>query len=137
MLTVLLLIASNVFMTVAWYGHLKHRETPLFQAIVVSWLIAFGEYCLQVPANRMGYTTFNAYQLKIIQEVITLLVFVGFATFYLREQLRWNHIAAGVCLVGAVWFVFLTPKAPARTRAAETHPATLSRSFQSETPRSQ
>ena len=74
MLTVLLLLVSNIFMTVAWYGHLKHRSAPLLAAIVVSWLIAFGEYCFQVPANRIGYGEFTGYQLKIIQEVITLVV---------------------------------------------------------------
>lgn len=104
--TILLLVISNIFMTFAWYGHLKHRSTPLFTAIVVSWLIAFGEYCLQVPANRLGYGVFTAYQLKLIQEVITLAVFVVFAYFYLGESLRWNHAAAFLCLVGAVGFAF-------------------------------
>jgi uncharacterized protein len=104
--TVLLLIASNVFMTFAWYGHLKHRTAPLWTAIVVSWLIAFGEYCLQVPANRLGYGRFTGYQLKLIQEVITLAVFVIFAYLYLGESLRWNHAAAFACLVAAVGFVF-------------------------------
>ena len=106
MRTVLLLIASNIFMTFAWYGHLKHRNAPLLAAIVVSWLIAFGEYCLQVPANRIGYGEFTSYQLKLIQEVITLVVFVVFAYFYLGESLRWNHAAAFMCLLGAVGFVF-------------------------------
>jgi|SRR5271157_2120790 len=106
MRTVLLLIASNIFMTFAWYGHLKHRNAPLLTAIVVSWLIAFGEYCLQVPANRLGYGQFTAYQLKLIQEVITLVVFVFFAYLYLGEALRWNHAAAFLCLLAAVVFVF-------------------------------
>ena len=106
MRTVLLLIASNVFMTFAWYGHLKHRSAPLIWAIVVSWLIAFGEYCLQVPANRLGYGQFTAYQLKIIQETITLCVFVGFAYFYLGESFRWNYFMAFLCLTAAVAFAF-------------------------------
>jgi uncharacterized protein len=106
MRTVLLLIASNIFMTFAWYGHLKHRNAPLLMAIVVSWLIAFGEYCLQVPANRLGYGQFTAYQLKLIQEVITLSVFVVFAYLYLGESLRWNYAAAFLCLVAAVGFAF-------------------------------
>lgn len=79
MLTVLLLFVSNTFMTFAWYGHLKHRSAPLWKVVVVSWLIAFGEYCFQVPANRIGYGEFTAFQLKIIQECVTLIVFVGFA----------------------------------------------------------
>lgn len=106
MTTVLLLIASNVFMTFAWYGHLKHRQAPLIGAIVISWLIAFGEYCLQVPANRIGYGRFTAYQLKLMQEAITLFVFVIFAYFYLGESLRWNHAVAFMCLLAAVGFAF-------------------------------
>jgi uncharacterized protein (DUF486 family) len=109
MSTVLLLIASNIFMTFAWYGHLKHRSAPLFTVIVVSWLIAFGEYCLQVPANRIGYGRFSAYQLKLMQEAITLGVFIAFAYFYLGEHLRWNHLAAIVCLLAAVAFAFYKP----------------------------
>jgi len=89
--TIFLLIASNAFMTVAWYGHLKLRSVPLWQAILASWGIAFFEYCLMVPANRMGYGTFSAYQLKIIQEVITLSVFVAFALLYLDERPGWSH----------------------------------------------
>lgn len=106
MRTVFLLVASNVFMTFAWYGHLKHRKTPLLTAIVVSWLIAFGEYCLQVPANRIGYGRFTVYQLKLMQEAITLSVFVVFAATYLGEAIRWNHVAAFVCLLAAVSFAF-------------------------------
>ena len=106
MTTILLLLCSNVFMTVAWYGHLKYRQAPLLAAIVVSWLIAFGEYCLQVPANRIGYGHFSGYQLKVIQEAITLVVFVVFAYFYLGEALRWNHALAFVCLFAAVGFAF-------------------------------
>jgi uncharacterized protein (DUF486 family) len=106
MKTVLLLICSNIFMTAAWYGHLKHRQAPLFLAIVVSWLIAFAEYCFQVPANRIGYGEFTAFQLKIIQEVITLCVFVVFAWFYLGEHVKWNHAISFLFLVGAVTFAF-------------------------------
>ena len=106
MRTVLLLISSNVFMTFAWYGHLKHRTAPLLTVIVVSWLIAFGEYCLQVPANRFGYGRFTAYQLKLMQEAITLAVFVVFAYLYLGESLRWNHAVAFLCLLAAVGFAF-------------------------------
>jgi len=104
--TVLLLIVSNTFMTIAWYGHLKYRNAPLLAAIVVSWLVAFLEYCFQVPANRIGYGVFTGYQLKIIQECVTLVVFVVFAYFYLDEPLRWNYAAAFGCLVGAVLFAF-------------------------------
>ena len=103
---ILMLICSNVFMTFAWYGHLKHRSWTLLQAIIFSWLIALGEYCFQVPANRFGYGRFTAYQLKIMQEAITLVVFVGFAYFYLGEDLRWNYALSGVCLFGAVMFAF-------------------------------
>jgi hypothetical protein len=106
MKTVGLLICSNIFMTIAWYGHLKYRQAPLILAIVVSWLIAFGEYCLQVPANRIGYGEFTAFQLKIIQEVITLSVFVVFAWLYLDERVRWNHAVSFLFLVGAVMFAF-------------------------------
>ena len=106
MSTVLLLLVSNTFMTFAWYGHLKHRSAPLLAAIVVSWLIAFGEYCFQVPANRIGYGEFTGYQLKVIQEVITLLVFSVFAFFYLGERLRWNYALAFGFIVCAVVSAF-------------------------------
>ena len=102
MRTIALLTASNVFMTAAWYGHLRFRNVPLWKAILVSWLLAFFEYCLQVPANRLGYGQFTAAQLKIIQEAITLLVFVGFAWLYLGQRLRWNEAAAFVLVVAAV-----------------------------------
>lgn len=102
-----LLVLSNVFMTFAWYGHLRsHRNSPLWIAILVSWGIAFFEYCLQVPANRLGYGHFNLPQLKVLQEVVTLLVFAGFAVFWMRERLNLNHLWAGLCMVGAVFFVF-------------------------------
>ena len=106
MLTIVLLTVSNTFMTIAWYGHLKYRNAPLLTAITVSWFIAFFEYCFQVPANRLGYSQYSVYQLKIIQEVITLLVFFGFAYLYFGERLRWNHAAAFVCVMGAVAFAF-------------------------------
>jgi uncharacterized protein (DUF486 family) len=106
MLTILLLIVSNTFMTFAWYGHLKHRETPLYQAVLISWLIAFLEYCFQVPANRYGFGKFSLYQLKIIQEVVTLLVFIAFAWLYFGEGLRWQNLAAFACVLGAVGFGF-------------------------------
>ena len=106
MRTILMLTISNVFMTFAWYGHLKHKEVPLLTAIIVSWLIAFFEYCFQVPANRWGSYEFSTAQLKTIQEVITLVVFALFSATYLGETLRWNHAAGFVCLVGAVFFVF-------------------------------
>lgn len=105
MLTILLLTISNVFMTFAWYGHLKHKESPLIIAIVVSWLIAFFEYCFQVPANRWGSSQFSAVQLKVIQEIITLLVFSVFAVWYLDAKLGWNHLGAFLLIVGAVFLV--------------------------------
>jgi len=105
-LTVGLLILSNVFMTFAWYGHLKFKTLPLAMAILISWGIALFEYILMVPANRYGYGYFNAAQLKTIQEVITLTIFMGFATLYLGEPIRWNHAAGfGFICLGA-WFVF-------------------------------
>jgi uncharacterized protein len=106
MSTILLLIVSNTFMTIAWYGHLKHRSAPLMQAILISWLIAFFEYCFQVPANRIGFGQFSLYQLKIVQEVITLVVFMVFAYFYFGESLKWNNAAALICVLGAVVFGF-------------------------------
>jgi uncharacterized protein len=106
MLTVLLLIISNTFMTFAWYGHLKHRSAPIVVAVLGSWLIALGEYCFQVPANRIGYGQFTGYQLKIIQEVITLVVFSVFAYFYLGEPIRWNYAVSFFFILGAVLFAF-------------------------------
>jgi len=107
--TVLLLIGSNVFMTFAWYGHLKFRSRPLLLAIAASWLIALPEYCLQVPANRLGYGELTGFQLKILQEIITLLVFIVFAWFYLGEGLRWNYAVSFLFIVIAVWFAFRPP----------------------------
>lgn len=105
--TPLLLLASNILMTFAWYGHLKAPHWPLWVAILVSWGIAFFEYCLAVPANRIGYGTFTGQQLKVMQEVITLAVFAVFSVAFLGEQIRWNFLAAGACLVAAVVFIFL------------------------------
>ena len=108
MITIVLLCLSNIFMTYAWYGHLKyHGDKPLWVAILISWGIAFFEYCLMVPANRLGYGHYTGYQLKIIQEIITLTVFCGFAVLYLGERIRWNHFAAFVCILMAVAFTFL------------------------------
>jgi uncharacterized protein (DUF486 family) len=107
MRTVFLLIASNVFMTLAWYGHLRFKHFALWKVVLASWLIAFFEYCLQVPANRWGHERFTATQLKILQEVITLVVFTGFAMIYLRESPRWNYLVAYVLIVAAVGFAFL------------------------------
>jgi uncharacterized protein len=106
MWTIVLLTFSNIFMTFAWYGHLKFRQEALWKVILASWGIAFFEYCLQVPANRIGAERFRPDQLKVIQEIITLLVFGIFTTFYFGEQLRWNHAAAAACLVAAAFFVF-------------------------------
>ena len=106
MKTIILLTISNVFMTFAWYGHLRYKSAPLFAAIVVSWLIAFAEYCFQVPANRIGHATFSAAQLKTIQEIITLVVFSVFSVLYLGEKLRWNYAAGFACLVMAAFFIF-------------------------------
>jgi uncharacterized protein (DUF486 family) len=113
MATIVLLVLSNLFMTFAWYGHLKYTDAPLLKVVLVSWGIAFFEYCLMVPANRMGYLRFSGYELKIIQEVITLTIFVGFALLYLREAPRWNHLAAFVFIFLAVCCAALpTRKAP-------------------------
>ena len=105
--TTVLLICSNVFMTVAWYAHLRNLSgRPWYVAAIVSWGIALFEYLLQVPANRIGYTQLSLAQLKILQEVITLGVFVPFAVFYMRQPLRWDYLWAGLCLIGAVYFMF-------------------------------
>ncbi len=104
--TVILLLFSNIFMTFAWYGHLKFRTSPLWIAILASWGIAFFEYCLQVPANRIGSYEFTTAQLKTIQEVITLVVFCGFSVFYLKESLKWNYLVGFAFMVVAVFFVF-------------------------------
>jgi len=105
--TPLLLLASNVLMVFAWYGHLKHPHWPLWFAVVTAWGIAFFEYCLAVPANRIGFGTFTGQQLKVMQEVITLSVFAVFSVMFLGEALRWTYFAAMACLIAAVVFVFL------------------------------
>ena len=104
--TILLLVLSNVFMTLAWYGHLKFKSRALWLVILASWSIAFFEYCLQVPANRWGHAVFNAAQLKTLQEVITLVVFVGFSVWYLGEPIRWNHLAGFALIVAASFLIF-------------------------------
>jgi uncharacterized protein (DUF486 family) len=103
---ILLLLASNVFMTFAWYGQLKYPTAPLLLVIPVSWGIAFFEYCLAVPANRIGHQVYSAAQLKTLQEIITLLVFGVFSVLYLGENLRWNHMVAFMFLCGAAFFSF-------------------------------
>ncbi|MBM3340587.1 MAG: DMT family protein [Betaproteobacteria bacterium] len=106
-ISVIMLTASNVFMTFAWYGHLKHLNSkPWWIAALVSWGIALFEYLLQVPANRIGYTAMNLAQLKIVQEVITLAVFVPFAVFYMGQAVKLNYLYAALCLLGAVYFIF-------------------------------
>ena len=103
---IILLVTSNVFMTFAWYGHLKHKDSPIFLAIVASWAIAFLEYCFAVPANRYGNAVYSVAQLKTMQEVITLSVFALFSVFYLKEPLGWNH-AVGFALISAgAFFIF-------------------------------
>ena len=104
---VVLLTVANVFMTFAWYGHLKYKGAPLLIVILTSWGIAFFEYILQVPANRWGSSNFSTTELKIIQEVITLCVFCAFAILYLGEKIRWNHLMAFLCVIAAVGFTFL------------------------------
>ncbi|MCC6543941.1 MAG: DMT family protein [Nitrospirae bacterium] len=106
MTTVILLTISNIFMTIAWYGHLKYKDTALWKVILISWLIAFLEYCFQVPANRIGHHDFSAAQLKTIQEVITLIVFSVFSILYLKEEFRWNYAVGFLFMIGAVFFIF-------------------------------
>jgi uncharacterized protein (DUF486 family) len=106
MMTVFLLIISNIFMTFAWYGHLKYKTSPLWIVILASWGIAFFEYCFQVPANRIGHGSFNAAQLKTIQEIITLVVFAVFSVLYLKESFKWNHAVGFILLIAAAFFIF-------------------------------
>lgn len=107
--TILLLLASNVFMTFAWYGHLKYKAAPLLIVILISWGIAFFEYVLQVPANRIGHGHFSAAELKTIQEVITLTVFAAFSVLYLREPLTWNHLVGFALIAAGAAFIFRAP----------------------------
>ena len=104
---ILLLLASNVFMTFAWYGHLRFTDRPLWIVIAISWGIAFFEYCLQVPANRYGFRVYNPAQLKTIQEIVTLTVFVVFSVSYLDATIKWNHIVGFALIVAAAFFIFL------------------------------
>jgi len=104
--TVVLLSISNIFMTFAWYGHLKFKSSALWKVILVSWGIAFLEYCFQVPANRIGSARFSTAQLKTIQEVITLVVFSGFSVLYLKEDFRWNYLVGFAFILAAVFFIF-------------------------------
>ena len=106
LLTILLLAGSNIFMTFAWYGHLKHKASPLVLVILVSWGIAFFEYCLQVPANRLGHGYFSAAELKTLQEVITLGVFLAFSVLYLGEPVHWNHLAGFSCIALGAFLIF-------------------------------
>ncbi|MBM3244701.1 MAG: DMT family protein [Candidatus Omnitrophica bacterium] len=106
MKTIALLTISNIFMTFAWYGHLKYKNSPLWIVVIISWLIAFLEYCFQVPANRLGHYTYSAAQLKTIQEVITLIVFVIFSIIYLKEEFKWNYAVGFLCILAAVFFIF-------------------------------
>ena len=103
---IVLLIISNVFITFAWYGHLRHKNSALWIVILASWGIAFLEYCFQVPANRMGHEVYNVVQLKTIQEVITLIVFSLFSVLYLKEQFRWNYLIGFIFIILAVFFIF-------------------------------
>jgi len=109
LLPIILLVASNVFMTIAWYGHLRFKETPLVTVIFVAWGIAFIEYCLAVPANRFGSAVYTTAQLKTIQEVITLLVFAGFSVLYLKEPITWNYAIGFVLIAAGSFFVFRGP----------------------------
>jgi len=106
MKTILLLSVSNIFMTFAWYGHLKFKDSALWKVILISWGIALAEYCFQVPANRIGHAQFTAAQLKTIQEVITLVVFAVFSVVYLKEAFKWNYLVGFILILGAVFFVF-------------------------------
>jgi uncharacterized protein len=106
MATIALLTISNIFMTIAWYGHLKFKHSPLWKVVLISWAIAFVEYAFQVPANRLGHYQFSAAQLKTIQEVITLIVFCAFSVLYLKEELKWNYLAGFLLMVGAVFVIF-------------------------------
>ena len=105
-LPIALLVGSNLFMTAAWYWHLRYKEVPLLTVILISWALAFAEYCMAVPANRYGNAVYSAAQLKTMQEVITLLVFAGFSALYLKEPLAWNHAVGFALIAGGAFFVF-------------------------------
>lgn len=107
MTTVILLTVSNIFMTFAWYGHLKFKEAALWKVVMVCWLIAFIEYCFQVPANRIGHGQFSAVQLKTLQEIITLIIFCVFSIVYLQEKVAWNHLTGFSLIAGGAFFIFL------------------------------
>ncbi len=111
LLPIVMLIGSNVFMTIAWYGHLKFKQVPLLLVILASWSIALVEYCLAVPANRWGSAVYSAAQLKAIQEVITLSVFAGFSVLYLGQKITVNHLIGFALIVAGAWFVFRSPAA--------------------------
>ncbi|HZV39044.1 MAG TPA: DMT family protein [Pseudoxanthomonas sp.] len=111
LLPLLLLLCSNIFMTFAWYGHLKYKASPLWLAIIASWGIAFFEYSLMVPANRLGSSAYSVVQLKTIQEILTLVVFAGFSAWFLGQPLKWNHYAAFALIVGAAFLMFYEPGA--------------------------
>ncbi|MBN1846903.1 MAG: DMT family protein [Sedimentisphaerales bacterium] len=107
LLPIFLLVGSNFFMTYAWYGHLKDlKDKPLVIAVIASWCVAFLEYCLQVPANRIGIQTYSLGQLKVLQEIITMVVFAAFAMLYMGQRLTLNYLWAGICLAGAAFFIF-------------------------------
>jgi len=106
MKTIVLLTVSNVFMTFAWYGHLKYKNSPLWIVVLASWSIAFLEYCFQVPANRIGHLRYSAAQLKTIQEVITLVIFVIFSVLYLKEEFKWNYAVGFILILAATFFIF-------------------------------
>jgi uncharacterized protein (DUF486 family) len=106
MRTIALLTISNIFMTAAWYGHLKYKSSALWKVIIISWMIAFVEYCFQVPANRYGHGQFTAAQLKTIQEIITLVIFSVFSILYLKEEFRWNYLVGFSLIAGAAFFIF-------------------------------
>jgi uncharacterized protein (DUF486 family) len=109
LLPILLLVGSNIFMTLAWYGHLRFKETPLIGVIMASWGIAFLEYCMAVPANRLGSAVYTTAQLKTIQEIITLLVFAGFSILYLKEPITWNYAIGFVLVAAGAFFIFRGP----------------------------
>ncbi len=106
---ILFLVLSNVFMTIAWYGHLRFKAVPLWQAVTVSWLIAYVEYWLAVPANRIGHAVYSAAQLKTIQEIVTLLIFAGFSVWFLKEPFTLNYAVGFACIALGAWFIFAGP----------------------------